>query len=374
LRAAVLCLLAGCFNPDPERNARACVDWCPPPEQCIDSVCRVPGEPIPDASPDAFVEPNKMFVLHDEIQINMRNAQGLDQHCQLMANGSSLGGTYKAFIASSGMNAIDRLAPANGWVRVDGKPFVNSRSDLAAGKIFYPQSVTERNMDIRTMDTSVATGALPDGSVSPNGNCSDWILGAISNTRIGKLDATAESWTSSGNLTCGGTLMRLYCFGVDRSARVGPPGRMPTHKRAFVTEMTYSMSDIATADAACRLEGGGADFLAMLATTSTNILSRFNSTGPWARMDGVVVSQDMTGFLAPLNVTFKGEYVTGGVWVGSNSLTQPGGPNFNCESWTNPTGLASVGDSTRSFTSAPFSGLSNPSCNTQKFRFYCAEP
>src|SRR5262245_55485496 len=60
-----------------------------------------------------------------------------DAICAQRAIEGSLPGTYVAYLSTTTVNAIDRLAGARGWVRPDGQPFADTTADIAAGIVLY---------------------------------------------------------------------------------------------------------------------------------------------------------------------------------------------------------------------------------------------
>src|SRR6202023_4310935 len=85
-------------------------------------------------------------------------------------------GTYKAWLSTSTVNAIDRLGSARGFVRVDKAPIADEISDLTSGKILNPIDLDETGHDQRFPGNSdVWTGSTNDGMLGSTGTCDDWI-------------------------------------------------------------------------------------------------------------------------------------------------------------------------------------------------------
>jgi hypothetical protein len=184
-------------------------------------------------------------------------------------------------------------------MRRDGKPFVDTVDDLVAGRIFYPPRLDENGVDDATGALEIATATAGTG-VRNGETCTDYTQqsGAIS---VGKADGTTERWTNvNAGLGCNAAV-HLYCFGVDRAAHVS--ATPAAGKRAFVTEATFGVDGVLSADQLCEMEAAQlpGKFVAALSTSTETASSRIG-TGPWVRLDGVSIGT-LDAPLAPLNVT-----------------------------------------------------------------------
>ncbi len=313
-------------------------------------------------------EPNYVFTLAGTsiTPAGLGGLAGADALCQSAADGSSVlppGRTYVAWLSTSSVNAIDRLAGARGWIRPDGKPFADTPSDIALGRILHPLSLDEDGSTVNTT-TMAVTGTDMDGSLYSSGvvsTCGDW-TSSSNETRVGGPWGTTNLWTNRSNVSCA-TDVFLYCFGTDHKTRVVP---QPTDGRiAFLSDATLPLSTapgLVGADAICQSEAVAAglpgNYWAMLAT-STNSAVWFFSTGlPWKRVDNVLLNATADGILVngvlstPLNVNALGEYqMNYGVWSGAISVTDVGSPTTTCDNWTSTlttyngyTGIASLTD------------------------------
>ncbi len=95
---------------------------------------------VPDAQ---LVEPNIVFATSSTHDSAFGGGAVADSICALSASEAGLSGTYVAWLSGPTTTARDKIGGASGWVRVDGKPFVNTVDDLLAGRIFYPVSLNE---------------------------------------------------------------------------------------------------------------------------------------------------------------------------------------------------------------------------------------
>jgi len=363
MRAALIVLLAGCFNPDTKPN-QPCDDWCPPPETCIAGTCRVD---------EGARTPNYAFVTSDRREMIGQTVFMLDEWCQERATAAHMTGNFAAWISTSQQSMAMRLTTvaARGWIRPDGKPFADTVEDLFAGRTYYPLRIGDDGSDVGLLDHNVATGTQADGTASA-ATCDDFMMPpADAAVGIGKADAGFMSWTALQSARCS-EAAHVYCFGVDRTNPVAAPQPEPGQKRAFVTKNTYTKRSPADADLICRNEANSAPtFVALVATTTQSAQERLaGARGPWVRTDGVVVTDDLGTFEAPLELAFDGTRVRGEVWFGAKSLVDKATLDRNCDDWGSG-GSVRTGQSDRSIGAAPFdTGSGN--CGSQ-YHYYCVE-
>jgi hypothetical protein len=278
---------------------------------------------------------------------------GADAVCSERATASGLPGTYVAFVSTSTTNAIDRIAGARGWIRVDGLPFADTPADIAAGHIFYPVGLDESGAFTRTY---AVTASDATGHFDGNG-CSDFTSTVETQCTIGYTRATgSEGIVDPHVLGLCDFGASLYCFGVSQSLALVPPAPL-SGLRVFVSTPWQPGGGLASADARCAADAAAAGwtgtFRAMLATATATAASRFtSSSGPVVRADGVPVAADVVTLMSGALETSIDLSATGAVandvdvWAGAFSPTQlPSGAYNACTSWTSTssTALAPVG-------------------------------
>jgi hypothetical protein len=294
--------------------------------------------------------PNIMFTTSTTQTPALGGLIGGDAICAKLAARAGLAGTYKAWLSISAMNAISRLAGASGWVRTDGKPVVNSLTDLAQGRLLYPPRFDELGNDLGA-DPVVMTGTAADGTVlnvQGFSTCSDFTAAVDTGGFLsaGYASASSTMFATAGPMPCSSEA-RLYCFGVDRQAQVAV---IPVVGRyAFVTRSPWTPGGgIAKADALCQQEASAAalpgTYQALLAPTGASASSRFDTSGlPWVRVDGILIAPTAAGFFSatstlfdvPPNLTADGSLYFGaiGVWSGAATPTTAGKGATNCTNW-----------------------------------------
>jgi cysteine-rich repeat protein len=305
-------------------------------------------------------------------------ALGADAACQARAQAAGLGGTYVAWISDSTSGTIaSRLGNARGWVRPDGKPFMDSYSP---GYSFYPPELNE---------AGTAVGKSPlvaAGSASNTGYCSDWKSSSNSDA-FGAGDPTGGwgAWQGLAvGLSCGGTF-RIYCLGKDFSSPL--TFTKATGRLAFASSSSfYPGGGLAAADAQCQADAAAAalpgTYRAMLATSTASLASRFSTTGaPWVRLDGiplVAAAADMFAangrLVAALDLTASGSFLLNyGGWSGSTSPQAAGTLATTCSDWTTTSGNG-IGGRTQYTDFAGMQSFDNPlACTNIYTHLYCLQ-
>jgi hypothetical protein len=343
------------------------------------------------------LRPNLMFVTSTSHTGNLGGLAGADSICQARASAAGRAGTYRAWLATTATTAISRLGTARGWVRVDGRPFVNSQSDLTSGRILYTPTLTETGANVD--GASVRTSVQQTGGTATS-DCSGWTDGTSTATthNFGSASNGTFSWSSNGSITCAGS-MPLYCFGVDRAATVAAPVQTAANvRRAFVTAASFTPGGgLSAADGACQsaatAAGLSGTYLALLASynaaTGGGIpaSSRFNTGGlPWARVDNVILDSTAAALLsnattywdAAFNVTAAGAYVSGRTWAGAARVATGGTASTTCSNWTSnaATSYGWVGITQTSASATAFANYTTQSSITEcdsAMTLYCLQ-
>lgn len=333
-----------------------------------------------------LIPPNYAFVTSTLHTGNLGGLAGADSICQNRANAASLPGTYRAYLSADTApttNAIARIENARGWIRTDGRPFLDQASDLTTYKIFYPLVLDENGTHVGDVYAWTATG--PNGlRASAGGTCTSWTVASSVSTAVGLPYSQANSFNLNATLACTQS-HRLYCFGIDNRAVVAPAP--VSARRAFVSTAWKPGGGIVDADKHCSAEataqGLPGDYLALLSTTTASAISRFDTSSaslPWARTDHTLISEkagDLSGTTLPAfllsvpHLAADGKtYINSTTWTGGPSLTSLA--VMDCKEWTDTTQKAQAGLSYLSKTSAWFSYYGYLDC-TGSFPLVCMQ-
>lgn len=304
--------------------------------------------------------------------------------CQLHARAAGLTGTYRAWLSTSTESALSRLGSASGWVRPDGRPVVNTTTDLANGKMFHPIRLNESGVDV--LETTVNTATTSNGTKhSLSTTCTDYTAADAQLITRGYSSGVASPFTVFGSSSCS-TAARVYCFGIDRQATVTvmPP---PSYRRAFLTNAAWTPGGgLVSADALCASQASAAGlpgtYKALLAPSGATAKSRFiTSDVPWARVDGVPLAAtaaalfSLTYWDSAFTVTASGAYLSGnyGVWGGATSLTTAGTDATTCTNWTSTAGTGIGGRNGMTRVGAFFAFDNSNPCNATFIRLACLQ-
>ncbi len=299
--------------------------------------------------------PNRMFVTSATfVPGSLGSVSNADMKCQQAANAAvpPLPGTYKAWLSSSGSNAIDRLQSASGWVRVDGKAFANTKADIANGRLYNPPRIDERGNDLLENFAATATG--PGGTYSNNGDCMNYSSTAAGvNVAGGNTMGQGFLFTMFQPLACAAPT-HLYCFGIDRQANVIPPTPAANTVRHAFMKIWLPGGGLGAADQQCQLDAAANNlpgtYRALLPTTTSSALSRFDLTGPpWVRVDNVPILPTAAGwstasyFDSAPNLSANGTVVWDNSvnWAGAPSITAVG--TMTCGDWLNANAQTTYG-------------------------------
>ena len=154
----------------------------------------------------------RVFISSNTTNGNLGGLSGADASCQARAAAAHLGGTWKAWLSTSTVNAKDRIPDAE-YRLVDRSTIVaNNKADLIDGSIDANINKDEFGA-VRVPDAW--TGTSGAGTVIANEICNDWTSAAISAQGWqGKDDFPPSSgqWTSYGGVDCDVASLHVYCF------------------------------------------------------------------------------------------------------------------------------------------------------------------
>ncbi|MDQ3367329.1 MAG: hypothetical protein M3680_18045 [Myxococcota bacterium] len=191
-----------------------------------------PGDGTPTAPdagvlmPDSMAPPGKrVFVSSLRYSADLRSAGGkptglasADAICQTLADAVRLGGTFRAWLSTTTVHAIDHITGDGPWYRMDGALAFPNRARLGTTPL-VPISIDEQG---GTPDPfyEAWTGTALGGYRAPLGSrqsvtCVDWtstvdstLIGGV----VGDIDANGASWTNLATGYCSPFSRRLYCF------------------------------------------------------------------------------------------------------------------------------------------------------------------
>lgn len=302
-------------------------------------------------SPD---EVNYIFVTSTVHRANFGGVEAGDQICNERADAAGLPGQFIAWLSTSQVSAVDRVAGARGWYRPDGLPFADTPAELLIGN-WYPPVLDEYG-DVVPDVTRTFTGTRIDGSWDENtGSCADWTDDSTAaSTRVGMPSGGNAEWVTFGTYLCDADDMRLTCMGISHDAPIDlEPAR---GRRGFVALPASVGGGVGAMDALCQSQadanGHPGSYLALIATSTVTASSRFDLTGPtWVRADGAKIWADAADMpsgrmLAPMIFDAAGNLATHLAWNGAPTPVDMGALDTTCDDWTSTTGMTLSGRTT----------------------------
>jgi len=285
----------------------------------------------------------------------------------------------------------DRLPLAGPWVRRDGYAFapeIDQAVDFD-GFIYTPVMFNEYGGPELEF-TTYFTGTHWDGRYWEGYACNDWTAsGEEGDSMLGDTTSGSGGWLFSSNSRCepGRSLLCL---------QVGPGDPLPPFwrqgARVFVTSVKGSgdlstwpdaggETGIAAGDAICQARAAAAglakpeSFVAWLSDSTHDARDRLTLDGPWTRIDGVPVANDLVGLIGGhlFTAITIDEYGNNDssmrTWTGT---TQEGTyTGESCASWSSDSDLAH-GTLGRKFRSdADWTQYSSSTCDYQWGAIYC---
>jgi hypothetical protein len=164
--------------------------------------------------PPAFAK--RVFVTSATYTGNLKlqgsGADGLDggdKLCQLAASAATLGGTWRAWLSTTTVNAIDRIADVGPWYRLDGAKVFNNKASIVTSGPLVAIDVDEVGGSPKV---NTWTGTKKSG-IFDSFSCHDWTDEAPVNGYEGIVGITVgvQLWTESSSNPCH-LENTLYCF------------------------------------------------------------------------------------------------------------------------------------------------------------------
>lgn len=145
--------------------------------------------------------------------------EGADSLCNSLAQAAGLGGTWVAWVSTSTVDAISRLAADGRWTLIDGATEVfPSRGDVQFGPLHAIDTAEDGEVVSDLGDVVVWTNTDRFGKNVTAGQanaCDDW-SGQVGTADVGVVvdpqAAMGLSWTDTGQPRACGSEFRLYCF------------------------------------------------------------------------------------------------------------------------------------------------------------------
>lgn len=160
------------------------------------------GGSLPDGA-------KRIFITSQEFRGDLVGAGGLagaDGACESAAQGAGLGGTWKAWLSTTSVNAIDRVDDVGPWYDLEGTLIFHDKANLTTSPLaglWIDETGTYLPSD--NIWTGTGFGGKYVEDLGPGSKpCSDWTAATISEGakigQVGRQDGIA--WTLFAGTTC----------------------------------------------------------------------------------------------------------------------------------------------------------------------------
>ncbi len=236
---------------------------------------------------------NLVFVTRNSYNLRVLGQGAFDNNCNGAASAAGLNNTsndgFRAWVSDEQTTAINDLAGARGWVRMDGLPVFDALTDIDAGRIFNPISIDEGGREVLAQ---VVTGTHADASAGDH--CSGWTGGGL--VTLGQSTGGPTTWTDHATPSCS-TVLRapIYCFQRTQNLALVLPPPPVGSKRLFVTRGSFTpgLGGLDRADALCAAESptdSSAPFRALLSRDGQPAGNLLAATTAYSSMSGQLIA------------------------------------------------------------------------------------
>lgn len=318
---------------------------------------------------------NLMFVTSTVHTGNLGGLAGADAICQARASAAGIGGgTYRAWLSSSTVDAKARLGANRGWRRMDGSILAD---DLASSTIPNLLNSVRYDENGATISPNFAyfTGSGVSGTYGGS-SCTDWTAttgnGQTADSRLG-----VSGWAYSGIASCA-SQAHLLCVMTKNSASIALPPAPAGAKLIVMSNTVFTPNATVSPDQHC-ISQAGSGYKALVGYTTGAASTALDAATTYVRPDGVVIGTGAelmaitTGTYLRSGIFQRadGLYINTGMLLGPSSLTSVGTASNTCANWTSTaTGTPAAGTSNQTTGYAFFGYLLN--CNSGG-NLYCVQ-
>ncbi len=129
---------------------------------------------------------------------------GADAKCAAAATAAGLGGSFKAWISSSTIDAIDRVTDAGPWVDLDDTVIFPDKGSLAmvpSASLWLDETGTSLSSDY--VWTGTGFGGVHVAALQGEPPCEEWTSSAMTDqAKVGQVGMADVAWTADSNTTC----------------------------------------------------------------------------------------------------------------------------------------------------------------------------
>ncbi|HYV19570.1 MAG TPA: hypothetical protein VFC25_11150 [Verrucomicrobiae bacterium] len=324
---------------------------------------------------------NLAFVTAAAVSTTLGSAGAYDAQCNTMATAAGLNNVtnnaYVSWISLPGSLAQSRIGvSAQGWVRVDGKPFATTLSSLlTSGTVYNPLRLDENGVDVGSRPVMTSTSNA--GSATTD-NCFTYTSNAATVFKTtGDAASGSGGWSLQSVTPCSQTAS-IFCLMKTKSAvlTVTPESGKRIYLSGNFTPAVGASPDLrCSLDKPASIAGTVKAFVAKNGTTAASVVS---AAQRYIRLDGTFIGTgaDLAAghrISSGMWELGTGAYAGDGqlIWTGAATPATAGTSASTCTNWTSTIPTAAVGRAASSDTA--WWNASTSSCASTQTRLYCVE-
>ncbi len=185
-----------------------------------------------------------LFVTANGYNGDLGGQSGADSICMTEASTASLSGTWKAVLSTTSVNAQSYISTSYAIYNMNNQLLAYSGNDMWSGNLranpnYYPNGSAAY--------AGVWTGSNSNGTLSSNGNCSDWST-TSGGGQYGASSTSGSGWLSNGTPNCNNGSLHLYCIsGQSSSASLNDPSNLSSTPSDFGVTLNWTSGGGSTA-------------------------------------------------------------------------------------------------------------------------------
>ena len=151
---------------------------------------------------DAPPSSKRIFITSQMFQGNLGGLVGADAICTSQA--TQLAGSWKAWLSTTTVNAIDRIANVGPWYDTHGTQiFANHAALMSMPSVGLNYDAAGTFLGSHKIWTGTGFGGTYLAALSGSAPCSEWTSSAMNGqAKVGQVGRADVAWTAQSNTTC----------------------------------------------------------------------------------------------------------------------------------------------------------------------------
>ncbi len=297
---------------------------------------------------------NLVFVTSGSFSTNKGQASLYDDECNLAATAAGINNSsssaYVAMVSDHRSSAASRLAGAEGWLRMDGKPFADLVVDRSA-TITVLNSVRFDETGNYPGNVTVMTGTSnAAGATTPN--CAEWTDNTPGQTLVaGYSEGGPFAWAAAVFTADCSTPYRLLCMGRTRTTTLSQG--ITGGRKVWMSNNTFIFGTPTSPNQLCQsIKPPDVDTAAaLIAYTDRPAAAVLDMSANYVRLDGTLIGTGAQIAAGNLESGIWQDGASGYVqlgyfgfpmWTGHTNLVTPGTIAGTCGNWSDLSQTAGI--------------------------------